>query len=68
MHGPRIAFETPPGKLGLVYELLGEYGASIVGRHQRLFTLEFQEIDDAGDFLRDLFGHLDRPKSDLRRT
>ena len=54
---PRIAFETPPGKLGLVYELLAEYGATIVDRHKRCFTLEFQRMDDAGNFFRDLFEH-----------
>jgi hypothetical protein len=53
----QVGFETPPGKLGLVYDLLTEYGASIVDRQQQCFTLEFQEWDDANDFLHQLFEH-----------
>jgi hypothetical protein len=64
MHRARVGFETPPGKIGLVYELLAEYGARIVHCHQRLFTLEFEEWSDARDFLRDLFGQRIRLKSD----
>jgi hypothetical protein len=52
----RIGFETPPGKLGLVYELLAEYDGRIVARRQRRFTRAFEERNYAQEFLRGLFG------------
>jgi hypothetical protein len=52
----RLDFEIPPGKLGLVYELLAEYRGLIVDRRKRRFTLEFQEPNDADEFLCGVFG------------
>jgi hypothetical protein len=44
-HYGRVAidFEPPPGKLDLVFEQLAEYGAIIFDRHERRFTLTFEE-------------------------
>jgi hypothetical protein len=52
----RVEFETPPGKLDLVFDLLAEYSAMIFDRDERRFTLTFEDTDDADDFLRELFG------------
>jgi hypothetical protein len=58
----RIGFETPPGQLGWVYELIADYGPRVVNHRGRCFTLEFQEWDAANSFLRSLFGQDVRPK------
>jgi hypothetical protein len=51
-----IDFEPPPGKLDLIFDPLAEYGAIIFDRHERRFTLTFEESEDADDFLRELLG------------
>jgi hypothetical protein len=64
----QIDFETPPGQLGWVYELIADYGPRIVNHRGRCFTLEFQEWDAANSFLHSLFGQHVQPKNHAVRT
>jgi hypothetical protein len=64
----QIDFETPPGQLGWVYELIADYGPRIVNHRGRCFTLEFQERDAANSFLRSVFGDDVRPENYAVRT
>ena len=52
----QVEFATPPGKRGLVYELLAEYDGRIVDRRKRRFMLAFEKSDDADEFLCGAFG------------